>query len=323
MVNSFIKYKTSNRIYVLGSGRSVSDITPKEWKEINQHDSIGFNHWYVHEHKPTYYDLSYLANDYFEDKETDMFYLASKNCPNSKFILNHSLDKNHLDLFQNKIVAKTHLNHFDFLDSDLELIKTKKDNEIGQIAKYWTLDFFNHFNHPYGELLPSNEFIYKSRGQLFATIQIAVALGYKDIRLVGVDLNSEGKFQDFYKNAPYSSKSIGYGGENFKPRVNVKDNVVDPNGIHNTCQGTKDKDYLGIHKLLRIFNEKCLKRIGSSLTVCNQNSLLVTENIKYQPIIGKLPMDKITFCIPSKSNLRYLKTCIPSISKMHIEKTMK
>ena len=26
-------------------------------------------------------------------------------------------------------------------------------------------------------------------------------------------------------------------------------------------------------------------------------------------------MDKITFCIPSKSNLRYLKTCIPSIRK--------
>ena len=26
-------------------------------------------------------------------------------------------------------------------------------------------------------------------------------------------------------------------------------------------------------------------------------------------------MDKITFCIPSKDNLRYLKTCIPSIRK--------
>ena len=26
-------------------------------------------------------------------------------------------------------------------------------------------------------------------------------------------------------------------------------------------------------------------------------------------------MEKITFCIPSKSNLRYLKTCIPSIRK--------
>ena len=313
MINNFSKYKTSDRIYVLGSGRSVLDITPEEWEEINKHDSIGFNHWYVHEHKPTYYDLSYLANDYFEDEETDMFYLASKNCPNSKFILNHSLDKNHLSLFQDKIFTKIHLNHFDFFDSDLELIKTKKDNEIGQIAKYWTLDFFNHFNHPYGELLPANEFIYKSRGQLFATIQIAVALGYKDIRLIGVDLNSEGKFQDFYKNAPYSSKSIGHGGENFKPRVNVKNNVIDPKGIHNTCQGTKDKDYLGIHKLLCIFNEKCLKRIGSVITVSNPKSLLTTVNIKYQPIIGNLPMEKITFCIPSKSNLRYLKTCIPSI----------
>jgi glycosyltransferase involved in cell wall biosynthesis len=26
-------------------------------------------------------------------------------------------------------------------------------------------------------------------------------------------------------------------------------------------------------------------------------------------------MPKITFCIPSKSNVRYLKTCIPSIRK--------
>ena len=26
-------------------------------------------------------------------------------------------------------------------------------------------------------------------------------------------------------------------------------------------------------------------------------------------------MEKITFCIPSKDNLRYLKTCIPSIRK--------
>ena len=92
-------------------------------------------------------------------------------------------------------------------------------------------------------------------------------------------------------------------------------NALNPGKTHNTSQPTKDKDYLGIHKLIRIFNEKCLKRIGVSLTVCNPNSLLTTENIKYQPISEKLIMDKITFCIPSKSNLRYLKTCIPSIRK--------
>ena len=34
MIKEFKKYKTSNRIYILGSGRSVLDITKKEWKEI-------------------------------------------------------------------------------------------------------------------------------------------------------------------------------------------------------------------------------------------------------------------------------------------------
>ena len=315
IIQDLKKYKTSNRIYVLGSGRSVLDISKKEWKEIEKHDTIGFNHWYVHEHQPTFYDLSYLANDYFESKETDMFYLASKNCPDSKFIINHSLDTNHLNLFKDKIIAKTYINHFDFFDSDLKKISEAKDNEIGLLAKYWSLDFFKAFDSPHGELLPNKNYIYKSRGQLFATIQIAVLLGYKDIRLVGVDLNNENKFQDYYDNAPYSSKSIGYGGEKFKPRANIVNTVKDPKGIHNTCQGTKDADYLGIHKLVHIFEQRCLKRIGTSLTVTNDKSLLTDIGIKHQPIMGNLKIPKITFCIPSKTNLRYLKACIPSIRK--------
>ena len=39
-------------------------ITKKEWKEIEKHDTIGFNHWYVHEHQPTFYDLSYVNKFY-------------------------------------------------------------------------------------------------------------------------------------------------------------------------------------------------------------------------------------------------------------------
>jgi len=313
MIKDLLKYKTSNRIYVLGSGRSVLDITPEEWSEINKHDSIGFNHWYVHEHKPTFYDLSYLANDYFPEKESDMFYLACKNCPDSKFILNHELDDRHLELFEDKVYAKTYVNHFDLFEGDLDSISLTNDDKVGTLAEYWDVRIFSIFNQPYGELLPNDYFINKSRGQLFATIQIAVLLGYTDIRLIGVDLNDENKFQDYYSDAPYSSKSIGHGGEKFQPRVDVSNNTIDPSGIHNTCQGTKDRDYLGIHKLITIFRDKCLSRIGTSLTVCNDKSLLVKENIKYQNIIGDLNMDKITFCIPSKSNLRYLKSCVKSI----------
>ena len=91
--------------------------------------------------------------------------------------------------------------------------------------------------------------------------------------------------------------------------------MKDKSGVHNTCQGTTDKDYLGIHKLINIFTNKCLKNNGVFLTVCNPNSLLTKVNINYQSIIGEIEMEKITFCIPSKNNRRYLEACIPSIRK--------
>ena len=90
-LNQLRSFKTSDRIYILGSGESILDISKQEWDEINSHNSIGFNHWYVHDFEPTFYDLSYLANDYkFEGEKEDMFFQASKKCSNSKFILNHN-----------------------------------------------------------------------------------------------------------------------------------------------------------------------------------------------------------------------------------------
>lgn len=310
------EYKTSDRIYILGSGKSVLDVTDKEWEEVDKHDSIGFNHWYVHSHEPTFYDLSYLANDYkFGDKENDMFYQASTKHSKSKFILNHNSLPEQLSNFKDNDYFKIHINHFDLFESNLDKIESCNVDEIGKHAKYWTLDFFNHFNHPHGQLLPNSNFIYKSRGQLFATIQLAVLLGYKDIRLIGIDLNSESKFQDYIEGSPNCSRSVGYGGENLAQRVSAIENAKDENGVHSTAQQTKDKDYLGIDNLIRIFTNRCLNRIGVSLTVTNSDSLLTSADIKFQPIIGDLEMDRITFCIPSKSNLRYLKTCIPSIRK--------
>ena len=315
LLNELKKQKTSNRIYILGSGKSILDISKQEWEEIEEHDSIGFNHWYVHEHKPTFYDLSYLANDYFETSDVDMFKLAQEKCPNSIFILNQSLDEYHNNFFTDSTFYKTHLNHFDFFNKDVEKIWETHTDDIGKLATYWSTDIFNHFNQPYGSLMPNEHFINKSRGQLFSTIQIAVLLGYTDIRLLGVDLNDEGKFQDDYDDAPYSAKSVGNGGEKLKARLSAFENMKDQDGVHNTCQGTKDKDYLGIHKLINIFTNKCLKNNGVFLTVCNSNSLLTKVNINYQSIIGEIEMDKITFCIPSKNNRRYLEACIPSIRK--------
>jgi GT2 family glycosyltransferase len=307
--------KTSDTIYVLASGPSVLGVSDKEWKHIQKHDSIGFNHWYVHSFEPTYYDLSYLADDQFESKEISMYYRASHKFKNTKYILNKAISESNLEYFNDRTYHQVYINHFDLFYKDLEAIEKSKDNEIGKLASYWSKDFFNHFPNYFGELLPNSNYIYKARGQLFATVQLCVLLGYTDIRLVGVDLLSPHKFQDQISSAPISSTSpISKKGTIEKQKKHLED-ALDPAGVHVTAQPTKDKDYLGIHELLRIFKEKCLNRVGVTLSVCNPDSLLTTVNIEHKKIISKLTIPKLTFCIPSKSNLRYLKTCIPSIRR--------
>ena len=93
-------YKTSNTLYILGSGPSVLDITDKQWQHIKSHNSMGFNHWYVHDFEPTFYDLSYLADNQFNSKETSMYYQASKKFKNSKFILNKGISQTNLEYFK-------------------------------------------------------------------------------------------------------------------------------------------------------------------------------------------------------------------------------
>lgn len=51
------KYKTSDTIFILGSGPSLGNLTEKEWQHIAQHDSFGINFSYLTGFAPTYYSL--------------------------------------------------------------------------------------------------------------------------------------------------------------------------------------------------------------------------------------------------------------------------
>ena len=304
------KYKTSNRVYILASGPSVLDITKEQWKEISKYDTIGFNHWYVHDFEPTFYDLSYLTHEnHFDSPENDMLIQALSKCKNSKFIVNHINQQKYSQLLDKVDYTLNHLNHFDFLNNIPDVDK----NELGKHATYWSDKLFDHFKIKKGSLKPNDNFFFKSRGQLFVSLQLAHYLGYNDIRFIGVDLTSENKFQDLILSSPSSSRSVGKGGEVMQDRVNALNDAKNPNQSHSTTQGTKDKDYMGIHDLISLYNEKYFYEEGIKLTTSNPNSLLVKSGIQHLGVLDKLHMPKITFCIPSKTNLRYLKACIPSI----------
>ena len=40
--------RKSDTVFIFGSGYSLNDIPPEQWREIERHDTLGFN-WFVHQ----------------------------------------------------------------------------------------------------------------------------------------------------------------------------------------------------------------------------------------------------------------------------------
>jgi len=98
----------------------------------------------------------------------------------------------------------------------------------------------------------------------------------------------------YFKNLK-SIKCIGFGDFN-EPRLY--------NNLNLGYEGYKLSYSKIKDKLIKLLNHRNI-----SIEFENKNSYF----IELENFTKKEKMEKITFCIPSKSNLRYLKTCIPSI----------
>ena len=83
-------------------------------------------------------------------------------------MLNHNSLPQQLSYFNGLDYYKTHINHFDLFESQLDQISSSEGNKVGQLAQYWTLEFFNHFQQPHGELLPNENFIFKKAGLIMS-----------------------------------------------------------------------------------------------------------------------------------------------------------
>ena len=78
-VATFRAHKTSDTLYILGSGPSINDITPAQWDHVGHHDSFGFNNWPVHSFVPSFYMTEVNSTEtlnpamlrMFEDRATD------------------------------------------------------------------------------------------------------------------------------------------------------------------------------------------------------------------------------------------------------------
>lgn len=249
---NLIKYKTSNTLFILGSGPSINDISEDQWAHISSCDSIGFNWFLVHSHVPTYYHME------LSKKDVDLF----KECYEEK-----SLDFKKIPMIFN-------LHHLPdvFSASDFKYIENyfvsiprrfrhAKKQEMEEIIKYHY--FFSNFK--------KNNILIHYRGSLIIAITLGVLLGYEKIVLAGIDMFNNDYF--FFDKIMYNNH-VAEIVRNMRIREN-QDYLIkttSPDSPHRTVDPLFK--VFPLNQVVILFDECVLKPKNIQLTLLSKNSLL-------------------------------------------------
>jgi hypothetical protein len=180
--NDFLKYKTSDTIFILGSGPSINLISNEQWDHISKCNSIGFNYWLVHDFVPTFFmyqgvddSMLNLLSDSISKYKDVPFILRGTDIALGRF----NTSDVRLNLLKRNPVY--FLNSFPISSmSDIEIIKL--------IEFMQALGFFN-----FGEI---SRLIPKFRSSLGLLISLSYQMGYKKIVLCGMDMQDSRHFWD-------------------------------------------------------------------------------------------------------------------------------
>jgi hypothetical protein len=233
------KEKNSDTLFILGSGSSINQISEKQWNQIEQHDSIGYNFWLVHDFIPDYYKF-----------ELD---LSKKNERTSFF---YQIFDEKWDDYKNKTII---YNHFNFKKEVPKQILCKMvDNQI-YYPKYIYLpgkdeESFHLGMKYFNKLWLRESYLFSKRGSITMLISFALYSGYKKIILCGIDLNNTDYFydDDYYLNK-YPKLNSGQKGK-----------------VHMSFDETLNP--LTIDKIILSINNMMIQNDGKHLFVLNKSS---------------------------------------------------
>jgi len=244
-----LKHKVnSDTLFILGSGSSINELNNAQWEKIEQNNSIGFNFWLIHDFVPTFFCYEEPSN---ENERKNIFYTI--------------LDQKKENLSKTPIIAK------DLLDRSISFSRIPRSLFPNFYLSY-------DFDIPIRgrddvmnlslEILARSRRICKASGLSFLygytaslsyLIFFALACGYDNIVLCGVDLNNSMYFYEENKDY-YRSKGI------------IVPKSVQPQGCHSTNVRTKKK--VPIDKVISSINEKMLVPNKTKLWVAKRSSAL-------------------------------------------------
>lgn len=172
--------KNSDTVFILGSGYSVNDLTDKNWNEIRENYSIGFNFWIANKFIP---DIFFFepAEDYrglllmLEESQS-----RYKNIP----IIIKGTTSLKFCAIKSAIKYTKRAGHKLFFARETDLPSMSNKDLIRSLRIIKKLG------------LLSTNILTQSRSSIFMYIYISIIQGYKNIVLVGVDLSGPYFYDD-------------------------------------------------------------------------------------------------------------------------------
>lgn len=174
------KIKNSDTLFILASGKSINLITDEEWKKIGGHDTIGMNFWFYHNFIPKIY----VYEESLDKERNEVFY---KNLERKK------------ELYKNTLfIVKSLENGLTFNKVPKILLNNFRiSNEIEGL--YYSFDIIRKFFL----IMSKKNKIFQLRGSVTYLLSLGYLMGYKNIVLCGVDLDSIDYFYEIPKYKEY------------------------------------------------------------------------------------------------------------------------
>ncbi|MGB0391873.1 MAG: hypothetical protein ACPGD5_09895 [Salibacteraceae bacterium] len=183
--------KTSDTLFVLGSGSSVMNLSSAEWEIVNQHDSLGFNAWSLHEFVPTYYAIETSKNQFVANLRKDHLNNRLKDYSNTPIFIQ----------YQHMLMAGIDYNDLKLPKENLYYNAPFMPNTTNvKVLKKLIAKWVNQKDAGLCDLMH-----YSS--SLSYMIGLGYLMGYKNIVLLGVDLGNSGYFFE-HENANEPSKEF-------------------------------------------------------------------------------------------------------------------
>ena len=182
------EFKSSDTVFILGSGSTINEISESKWEHIEDHDSFGLNFWLIHDHVPTVYVFELPVNTEqpgFQESYYNLLQYKGDTYSETPIIVKDvPRTIGHLDTarYPKTLISNT------YLAEEIRIPWRRTDYRVFNRS----IDWFNEngYFESDGRMNPG----LKKRASVSFLIHMAVKMGYEKIVLCGVDMNDSKYF---------------------------------------------------------------------------------------------------------------------------------